>query len=96
MKCPICDEGKLKKGVIEKKMFGVYLGKYPAEICDKCGESFTDSETMQKIEDAAKAKSPWVPKILEQLRGYYDTVAVRQKQLPEQARKEIKTFLLER
>lgn len=40
-------------------MFGTYLGEFPADICTKCGESFTSSETMQKIEDIAKKKGIW-------------------------------------
>ena len=57
-KCPICD-GKLKKTLINETMFGVYLGKFPGWECTKCGESYTESETTQKIEDAAKAKGIW-------------------------------------
>jgi len=59
MKCPICEKGYLKKGTIDKVMFGVNLGKYPAEVCSKCNESFVDSKSMQKIEDAAKKKGIW-------------------------------------
>lgn len=59
MECPVCEKGKLKKGKIKESMFGVYLGEFPAEICTKCGESFTDSETTKKIEDAAKKKGVW-------------------------------------
>jgi len=56
--CPIC-EGKLKKGKINEIMFGVNLGYYNALICNKCGESFTDSKTTEKIQNAAKAKGIW-------------------------------------
>lgn len=56
MKYPICKKGELKKGIIEEQMFGVYLGKFPAEICTKCNESFTDSKTTQEIENIAKKK----------------------------------------
>lgn len=59
MKCPICDKGELKKGKIEEYMFGVYLGEFPAEICTKCDESFTDSEITKKIEESAKKKGIW-------------------------------------
>lgn len=58
MKCPICN-GKFKKGKVKEYSFGVYLGEYPAELCTKCGESFVDSETMQKIEDKAKKLGVW-------------------------------------
>ena len=59
MKCPICEKGILKKGKIKEYMFGIYLGEFPAEICTKCNESFTDSETMKSIEEIAKKKGIW-------------------------------------
>jgi YgiT-type zinc finger domain-containing protein len=59
MKCPICEKGELKKGKIKEYMFGVYLGEFPAEICNKCNESFTDSDTTKKIEEIAKKKGIW-------------------------------------
>lgn len=58
-KCPACDRGALKKGPVEEEMFGVKLGKYWAEVCNKCGESFVDEETMRKIEIRAKAVGVW-------------------------------------
>lgn len=59
MKCPICEKGMLKKSKIKEYMFGVYLGEFQAEICSKCGESFTDSDTTKKIEEIAKRKGVW-------------------------------------
>ncbi len=59
MRCPVCEKGELKKGKIKETMYGVYLGEFPAEICTACGESFTDSETTKKIEEAAKKKGIW-------------------------------------
>jgi hypothetical protein len=56
MKCPICEQGTLKKGMVKEYISGVYLGKFPAEICTKCRESFTDSKTTKKIEETAKKK----------------------------------------
>ncbi len=58
-KCPICEKGELKKGKIKEEMFGVYLGEFPAEICSKCNESFTDEKTTRMIEDVAKKKGIW-------------------------------------
>ncbi len=54
MKCPICGKGKLKKGKTKEYMFGVYLGEFPADVCDECRESFTDSATTKRIEQEAK------------------------------------------
>ena len=59
MKCPTCNKGQLKKGKKKEIMFGVDLGTYPAEICDHCGESYTDEETTEKIFQAAKDKGIW-------------------------------------
>ena len=57
--CPVCEEGKLKKGKVKETMFGVYLGEFPAEICSECNESFTDEKTTKAIEEAAKKKGVW-------------------------------------
>ena len=59
MRCPICEEGTLKKGKIKEYMFGIFLGEFPAEICSECKESFTDAETTRKIEEVAKQKGIW-------------------------------------
>lgn len=58
-KCPICEKGFLKKGRINEEMFGVQLGEFPADICNNCGESFTDIESTKKIEEIAKKKGIW-------------------------------------
>ena len=58
-KCPICDKGTLKRGKVEEEMFGTSLGKYDADICDNCGESFLDEKAMQKIEAKAKELGIW-------------------------------------
>ena len=58
MQCPICS-GELKRKKIHELMFGVDLGEFPADICAKCGESFTDEATTMRIEEAAKRKGIW-------------------------------------
>ena len=57
--CPICEEGTVKKGKIHEELYGVDLGEFPAEICTRCGESFTTAETMKEIESIAKQKGIW-------------------------------------
>ena len=59
MKCPICEKGTLKEGRVKEQMYGIHLGTFPATICNKCGESFTDSETTKNIERIAKKKGIW-------------------------------------
>jgi YgiT-type zinc finger domain-containing protein len=59
MRCPVCGKGTLREGKIKESMFGIYLGDFPAQVCSKCGESFTDGETTKAIETAAKEKGIW-------------------------------------
>ncbi len=58
-RCPVCSKGELKEGKTKEYMFGVYLGQFPAKICDNCGESFTDSAVTKQIEEVAKKKGVW-------------------------------------
>lgn len=58
-KCPVCGKGKFEKGKIDEEMFGIVLGRFDAEICDNCGESFVDQDTMQRIEQKAKDLGIW-------------------------------------
>lgn len=53
------EKGNLKRGKIKETMFGVYLGEFPADVCDKCNESFTDEKTTRAIEESAKKKGIW-------------------------------------
>ena len=58
-RCPACGKGTLRPGAIHEEMFGVDLGTYPGEICDRCGESFQSSENMGKIAERAKELGIW-------------------------------------
>jgi len=53
MKCVLCNGGT-KKQIVEHKEFGVSLGKFPANVCEKCDETFYDSETAGKIQEKSK------------------------------------------
>ncbi|MDP4012716.1 MAG: AbrB/MazE/SpoVT family DNA-binding domain-containing protein [Candidatus Nanoarchaeia archaeon] len=57
--CPICEKGKLKPVKEKHVLFGVDLGTYPGEKCSECGELFTDSKYVEKIEKIAKEKGIW-------------------------------------
>lgn len=59
IKCPICEKGVLEPVKKKHEMFGVDLGTYAGEKCSVCGEVFTDSSEMIKIEIAAKKKGIW-------------------------------------
>lgn len=56
MKCYMCGKGTLASKEVVHKLYGVPIGNYPAEICEKCGEIFYDEETSNKIEADTKAK----------------------------------------
>lgn len=53
-----CDEcgGKLVEKNVDFNMFDVMLGKFPAEVCSKCGEEVFTEETSAKIDTVAKEK----------------------------------------
>lgn len=77
MKCPICEKGTLREGKIREEMFGVHLGEFSAEICSKCGESFTDEKTTRAIEEAAKKKGVWGLGIKTKITKTGNSLAVR-------------------
>jgi len=52
-KCVLC-EGKLKKKIVDYEVYGKSLGKFPAMVCEKCGEQWFDEKTSEKIEQAEK------------------------------------------
>jgi hypothetical protein len=58
-RCPICGKGELRAGPVHEEMFGVDLGTYDGEVCNKCGESFLGSEAMRAIEVRAKELGIW-------------------------------------
>src|SRR3989338_3246931 len=58
-KCPMCTKGKLVQAKEKKTFFGVELGTFPVEICNRCGETFTDENVMEEIEKNAKEKGIW-------------------------------------
>lgn len=57
--CYECEKGKLIRKNVSYEQYGVQIGKYPAEVCNKCGEVFFDSEAVEKIEDKLKQKRLW-------------------------------------
>lgn len=57
--CPACGKGTLRSGAVREEMFGVDLGTYPGEICNRCGESFLSSEDTDKVAERAKELGIW-------------------------------------
>lgn len=58
-KCYLCEKGNLAKKRIDYKLYGISLGKFNAEVCDKCGEVFFDEITSKKMTELAKRKGLW-------------------------------------
>ncbi len=53
-----CDEcgGKLVGKNVDFSLFGVNLGKFPAEVCSKCGEEVFTEETSARIDEITRKK----------------------------------------
>ncbi len=57
----VCDEcgGKLEKKAVVYTFLGEDLGKFPAEVCTKCGEQVFEEEVIRKIAAVTKQKGLW-------------------------------------
>ncbi len=58
-KCYICEKGNLTKRRVDYNLYGITIGKFNAEVCDKCGEIFFDETTSKKMTEIAKKKGLW-------------------------------------
>ncbi len=56
-----CEEcgGKIVKKEVDFSLYGTSLGKFPAQVCTKCGEECFEEKTSDKIDQVAKAKGLW-------------------------------------
>ncbi len=52
-KCISCN-GKLKSKNVDYNVYGMNIGKFPALVCDSCGEQWFSEETSKKIEEKEK------------------------------------------
>lgn len=52
-KCALC-EGKLKKKVVSYAVYGKHIGRFPAMVCNSCGEQWFNEATSKKIEAIEK------------------------------------------
>lgn len=57
-KCEECS-GKIVRKQVEFSMYGVSLGKFPADVCTKCGEEVFNEKTSEEIDKIAKQKGLW-------------------------------------
>ncbi|MFZ1023874.1 MAG: AbrB/MazE/SpoVT family DNA-binding domain-containing protein [Thermoplasmata archaeon] len=58
-RCPACGKGVLRPARVHEEMFGVDLGVYDGEVCDRCGESFLTGKSMDQVEARAKELGLW-------------------------------------
>jgi hypothetical protein len=56
--CEEC-EGRIVKKKVDYLFLGENLGKFPAEVCIKCGEQVFDEEVMDQITAITKDKGLW-------------------------------------
>ena len=54
VQCYECGKGNLEEKKVDYFLYGIKIGRYPAEVCDKCGETFFDSDALEKIEQKTK------------------------------------------
>ena len=52
-KCALC-EGKLIEKIVDYEVYGKSIGKFPALVCDSCGEKWFNEETSKKIQEKEK------------------------------------------
>ncbi|MBI3052341.1 YgiT-type zinc finger protein [Candidatus Woesearchaeota archaeon] len=58
-KCYICEKGELLKKKVDVKPYGVSIGKFDAQVCTECNETFFSEQTSDKIDEVAKIKGLW-------------------------------------
>lgn len=58
MKCVICKNGETKPGkatiTLNRGETSLVFKDVPAEICDNCGEAYTDQEVTEKLQESAR------------------------------------------
>jgi YgiT-type zinc finger domain-containing protein len=58
MKCVICKNGETKPGkatiTLNRGETSLVFKEVPAEICDNCGEPYTDQVVTEKLQESAR------------------------------------------
>jgi len=56
-----CDEcgGQIVKRKVDHHYLGSFIGTFPAEVCQKCGETVFDEDISRKMTEIVKAKGLW-------------------------------------
>jgi len=58
-KCYVCGKGMLEPKKVDFKLYGTSLGKFDAEVCNACNETFFSEESSDKIDTLAKKNGLW-------------------------------------
>ena len=58
-KCYICEKGELENKKVPYELYGISIGIFPAEVCNKCNEVFFSEETSDKITEKVKKMGLW-------------------------------------
>lgn len=58
-KCDECGKGALVKKKVDYVLLGKNLGTFDAFVCDQCGDTIFEGETMLVIEQKAKTAGIW-------------------------------------
>lgn len=57
--CPICEKGKLEKKKVDYIFLGKPIGKFEAEVCNKCNEEIFGEVTSKQISSKIKELGLW-------------------------------------
>lgn len=57
-KCEECG-GKIVRKKVEYEFYGIKIGKFPAEVCSKCGEITFEEEVSRQITKKTKDMGLW-------------------------------------
>jgi len=57
--CANCGNKDVELKKVDFKVYGISLGKFEAEVCNRCGEEVFSEEVSDKIDGIAKKKGLW-------------------------------------
>ncbi|MBI2138254.1 AbrB/MazE/SpoVT family DNA-binding domain-containing protein [Candidatus Woesearchaeota archaeon] len=58
-KCYLCGKGRLTSQLVDYALYGIHLGKFQAEACNKCNERFYTEAASKTMTEIAKKKGLW-------------------------------------
>ena len=76
MKCVMCG-GRTERKKIDLAELGKEVGRFEAEVCQKCGEKYYSEETMRKIQEREKELGIFGLEAETEVTQYGNSLAVR-------------------